>query len=171
MSSAVDASLEKTNCRLHSSVSIEAQACFARGKEDRDQRRYPSMALTFRSRSDIGMLTERRYEEYIEHVMSLTPKQRKKWHIMIRDERGIGRRMYFDGCFKIKTEHGVVLVGGPSSVQMIEESLEQRLPGLHPEHPGQGLPFLDRIVENRTGNHYRNRTVRVPTAPGEPVRG
>ena len=79
--------------------------------------------------------------------------------------------MYFDGCFKIKAEHGVILIGGPSSVQMIEESLEQHLQGLHPEHPGQGRPFIERIAENHTGNQYRDRTVRVPTAPNEPVRG
>ena len=128
------------------------------------------MALTFRSPLDLGLLTEARYDEYINHVMSLTPKQRKKWHIMVKDERGVGRRMYFDGCFKIKTEHGVTLVGGPSSVQTIEESLGQHLRGLHPEHPGNGTPFQERIADNHTGNHYRNRKVRVPTAPGEPVR-
>ncbi len=91
--------------------------------------------------------------------------------MMIRDKRGVGRRRYFDGCFKIKTEHGIVLVGGPSSVQMIEQRLEQYLPGMHPEHPGHGRAFQERIAENRAGNHYRNRRVRVPTAPSEPVRG
>ncbi len=129
------------------------------------------MAFTFRSGLNLGLLTEERYDEYITVVMSLTPKQRKKLHIMVKDEHGVGHRMYFDGCFKIKTEHGVILVGGPSSVQTIEESLGQHLPGLHPDHPGKGNPFLERIAENHTGNHYRNRIVRVPTAPNEPVRG
>ena len=27
------------------------------------------------------------------------------------------------------------------------------------------------IQANQTGNHYRNHSVKVPTAPGEPVRG
>ena len=83
-------------------------------REAQDQQRYPSMAFTSRP-SNLGLLTEERYDEYINHVMSLTPKQRKKWHIVVKDERGVGRRMYVDGCFKIKTEHGVILVGGPSS--------------------------------------------------------
>ena len=55
----------------------------------------------------IGLLTEERYDEYVNHVMSLTPKQRKKWHIMVKDERGVGRRMYYDGCFKIKFAEGI----------------------------------------------------------------
>ena len=103
--------------------------------------------------------------------MSLTPKQRKKWHIMVKDERGVGRRMYYDGCFKIKFAEGIRLVGGPSTVQKIEESVGQRIAGFHPAHPGQGQAFQDRIAENHTGNHYRNRTVRVTSAPNEPVRG
>ena len=27
------------------------------------------------------------------------------------------------------------------------------------------------IQANHTGNHYRNHSIKVPTAPGEPVRG
>ncbi len=127
------------------------------------------MALVYRSQ--FGMLTEERYDEYIAHVISLTPKQRKKWHILIKDENGVGRRMYFDGHFKIKTDRGIVHVGAPSTVEVFEQSAGQHLPGLHPEHPGRGDAFQERIAENRTGNHHRNRTVRVPTAPGEPVRG
>ena len=119
----------------------------------------------------IGLLSEERYAEYINHVMSLTAKQRKKWHIMVKDERGVGRRMYFDRYFKINTEHGVLRVGGPSTVQTIEDTVGRKLPGLHPEHPGKGAPFLGVIAENHTGNHYRNKKVRVPTAPNEPVRG
>ena len=29
----------------------------------------------------------------------------------------------------------------------------------------------ERIQQNHTGNHYRNKKLRIPTAPGEPVRG
>ena len=43
--------------------------------------------------------------------MSLTPTQRKKWHVMLKDMNGIGRRMYFDGYFRMKTEHWIVGVG------------------------------------------------------------
>ena len=122
-------------------------------------------------RAAIGLLTEDLYDHYIEHVMSLTPKQRKKWHVIVKDEKGVGRRMYFDGYFKIKTERGIVGVGASSTVRAIEEGVGRRLPGLHPRHPGHGQAFQERINENRTGNHYRNRFVRIPTAPGEPVRG
>ena len=45
--------------------------------------------------ANLGLLTEDRYDEYIDHVMSLTPKQRKKLHIMVKDENGVGRRMFF----------------------------------------------------------------------------
>ena len=31
--------------------------------------------------------------------------------------------------------------------------------------------FRAEIQANYTGNHYRNHSVKVPTAPGEPVRG
>ena len=75
------------------------------------------------------------------------------------------------GGFFATQERGVVLVGGPSSVRAIEQDLERRMPGLHPQHPGQGRAFKERVSERRTGNHYRNRTVRVPTAANEPVRG
>ena len=118
----------------------------------------------------LGLLTEDLYDQYIDEVMSLTPKQRKKWHVMLRDMNGVGRRMYFDGYFKIKTERGIVGVGAPSTVRAIEESAGERIPGLHPRHPGHGQAFQDRVNENLTGNHYRNRHVRIPTAPGEPVR-
>jgi hypothetical protein len=126
--------------------------------------------MAVRSPLDLGLLTEERYDEYINHVMSLPPKRRNKWHVMVRDARGVGRRMYFDGCFKIKTEHGINCIGAPSTVQVIEETLNRHLPGLHPEHPGHGSPFQERIAENHTGNHHRNRTVNVPTAPNQPVR-
>ena len=127
------------------------------------------MALAYRNQ--FGLLTAGLYDTYIDHVMSLTPKQRNKWHVLIKDENGVGRRMYFDGCFKIKTNRDVLLVGAPSTVRVLEQNLGQHLPGLHPEHPGHGYAFQERIYENRTDNHYRNRYVRVPTAPGEPVRG
>ena len=119
----------------------------------------------------MGLLTDDWYDQYIDHVMSLTPKQRKKWRVMIRDENGVGRRMYFDGCFQIKTESGIVFVGAPSTVHAIEESAGVRIPGLRARHPGHGQAFQDRVNENLTGNHYRQRYVRIRTEPGKPVRG
>ena len=119
----------------------------------------------------IGLLTEDRYDQYIDEVMSLPPKQRKKWRITSRDLNGVKRRLYYDGCFKIQTERGIVNVGAPSSVRCVEELVGERVPALHARHPGHGEAFQARINENLTGNHYRNRYVRIPTAPGEPVRG
>ena len=119
----------------------------------------------------IGLLTEDRYDQYIDEVMSVPPKQRNKWHVIVRDRNGVYRRMCYDGCFKIKTERGIVKVEAPSSARGTGEQIGKRLPGLHPRHPGQGEAFQERINDNLTGNHYKNRYYRIPTAPGEPVRG
>ena len=40
------------------------------------------------------------------------------------------------------------------------------------EHPGEFNSVFEQVVKsNTTGNHYRNKSAKVPTRAGEPVRG
>ena len=60
----------------------------------------------------IAMMTDDKLQAWLDHVSSLTPKQQRRWRDIIKDGRGVARRVFHDGCFNINAAGGILVAGG-----------------------------------------------------------
>ena len=98
-------------------------------------------------------------------------KKPAKWKYQIMGESGEHFSVrYVDGCF-VRSYMGGELTIVPHSV-LLEWKREHVGRDAVLACPDTPEAFVRRALERYTGNHQpRNHPVRVPTAPGQPVRG
>ena len=99
-------------------------------------------------------------------------KKPAKWKYQIMGESGEHFNVrHVDGRF-VRSYMGDELTLVPRSVWQELREEGPRLSNAAATCPDTRDGFVRRALERRTGNHQpRNRPVRVPTAPGQPVRG
>ena len=126
------------------------------------------------------------YNEWLQEVNTLKPRKQKNWQSWLRKQRGEKTHVRFNveaGEFEnYSPAHEARQYKKLSAtwVQVIPMS-RVREDEYHPmsakgsafgvsDEAGVGATMAA-MQANYTGNHYRNHSVKVPTAPGEPVRG
>ena len=122
-------------------------------------------------------VTDEVYNEWLQEVKALKPRKQQNWQSWLRNQRGEKTHVRFN------TETGDFENYSPAHearqckklsatwVQVIPMS-RVRENEYHPTSAvGHAFGVIDEAGANYTGNHYRNHSVKVPTAPGEPVRG
>ena len=131
-------------------------------------------------------VTDKMYNEWLQAVKALKPRKQKHWQEWLRNQRGEKSRVRFNvetGEFEnYSPAHEARQYKKLSAtwVQVIPMS-RVREDEYHPmsavgsafgvsDEAGVGA-LMAAMQANYTGNHYRNHSVKVPTAPGEPVRG
>ena len=102
-------------------------------------------------------------------------KKPAKWKYQIVDDTGACfNARYVDGRF-VRSHLGQELTLMPHSLmlEMEQRGIEGKtFQGSVATCPDTTRGFIDCVLELRTGNHQpRNHPVKVPTAPGQPVRG
>ena len=131
-------------------------------------------------------VTDKVYNEWLQSVKALKPRKQKHWQEWLRNQRGEKSRVRFNvetGEFEnYSPAHEARQYKKLSAtwVQVIPMS-RVREDEYHPTSAvGHAFDVSDEAGEealraatqdNHTGNHYRNHSIKVPTAPGEPVRG
>ena len=131
-------------------------------------------------------VTDEVYNEWLQEVKTLKPRKQNNWQSWLRNQRGEKSRVRFNvetGEFEnYSPAHEARQYKKLSAtwVQVIPMS-RVREDEYHPlsavgsafgESDEAGVEALMAAMQaNYTGNHYRNHSVKVPTAPGEPVRG
>ena len=95
----------------------------------------------------------------------------KKWKMALCSERGQRSVVTWDGSFFVRTHLGqTVRIVSVTEAQRMVQSGEANERGRGPIN--SYAEFFERVDEHHTGNHApRNHAVRVPTCPGQPVRG
>ena len=101
-------------------------------------------------------------------------KNPRKWKFQMVRNDGAYAKVWFDGRFRTKS-HGKIyrLVPLSELIAMDRAGTLLKLHGGEPDVlPNSHDGFWEHVDGNHTGNHQpRVHTVRVPTAPGQPVRG
>ena len=131
-------------------------------------------------------VTDEVYNEWLQEVKTLKPRKQKNWQDWLRNQRGEKSRVRFN------VETGEFENYSPAHEARQYKKLSATWVQVTPmsrvredkHHPisavGHAFGVSDEAgVEalraetqaNYTGNHYRKHSVKVPTAPGEPVRG
>ena len=131
-------------------------------------------------------VTDEVYNEWLQEVTALKPRKQKNWQRWLRNQSGEKTRV----CFNVET--GDFENYSPAhearQCKKLLETWVQVVPlsrwrneGYHcTSAVGFAFDVSDEVGEealraatqaNHTGNHYRNHSIKVPTAPGEPVRG
>ena len=131
-------------------------------------------------------VTDEVYNEWLQEVKALKPRKQKNWQRWLRNQSGEKTRV----CFNVETgdfenyspahEARQFKKLSATWVQVVPLS-RWRKEGYYPVSAvGHAFDVSDEVGEatlraatqaNHTGNHYRNHSIKVPTAPGEPVRG
>ena len=131
-------------------------------------------------------MSDREYNEWVQEVKTLKPRKQENWQSWLRNQRGEKSRARFNvetGEFEnYSPAHEARQYKKLSAtwVQVVPLS-RWRKEGYYPTSAaGHAFDVSDEAGEealraatqaNHTGNHYCNHSVKVPTTPGEPVRG
>ena len=130
-------------------------------------------------------VTDEVYNEWLQEVKALKPRKQKNWQRWLRNKSGEKSRVRFNvetGEFEnYSPAHEARQCKKLSAtwVQVVPLS-RWRKEGYPVSAVGHAFDVSDEAGEaalgaaiqaNHTGNHYRNHSIKVPTAPGEPVRG
>ena len=132
------------------------------------------------------MVADREYNAWLQEVRALKPRKQKSWQGSLRNRQGVKSRVRFnvetgefenyspaheDRQYKKLSATWVHVI--PMSRVREDEyhpmSAEGNAFGVSDEAGAEAL--MAEVQANHTGSHYRNHSVKVPTAPGEPVRG
>ena len=131
-------------------------------------------------------VTDEVYNEWLQEVKALKPRKQKNWQSWLRNQRGEKTHVRFyveTGDFEnYSTAHEARQCKKLSAtwVQVVPLSRWRKAKYYPTSAVGHAFDVSDEIGEeapraatqaNHTGNHYRSHSVKVPTAPGEPVRG
>ena len=141
---------------------------------------------------DVVTLPERYYGVLEREVASLRPSKRKNWRGRLMNTRGVATRVvYRDGeFFQSGTNRRVVSSDrwieehGPSSTpakrlpvsavvafaENFDRALARGETGDEAAQDTLDQIFQQELISNHTGNHSRNKTVKIPTAAGQPCR-
>ena len=132
------------------------------------------------------MVADDEYNAWVQEVKALKPRKQKNWQSWLRNKSGVKSGVRFN------VETGELENYSPAHEDRQCEKLSAtwvqvtpmfrwRKEGYYPTSAvGHAFDVSDEVGEeslraatqaNHTGNHYRNHSVKVPTAPGEPVRG
>ena len=144
---------------------------------------------------NVVRIPNREYASMKREVAALKPSKRKNWRAQVTDRRGVKCRIMYkdDGEFFLPATKRLVI----ATEKCLE--LRRQMPGGYEPPPlplpalsafvanferacAQGNPdaaaqdtlnqlFWDDILSHHTGNHYRNHSVKIPTAVGQPCRG
>ena len=130
-------------------------------------------------------MTDEVYNEWLQEVQTLKPRKQKNWQTWLRDQSGVKSRVRFN------VETGEFGNYSPAQEARQHKKLSATWVQVTPisrvredkYHPisavGHAFGVSDeagvealraKTQANYTGNHYRNHSIKVPTAPGEPVR-
>ena len=131
------------------------------------------------------MVADGEYNAWVQEVKTLKPRKQKNWQSWLRNQSGEKTRV----CFNVETgdfenyspahEARQCKKLSATWVQVVPLSRFQK-EGYPVSAVGHAFDVSDEVGEaalraatqaNHTGNHYRNHSIKVPTAPGEPVRG
>ena len=132
-------------------------------------------------------VTDEVYNEWLQEVKALKPRKQKNWQSWLRNQSGEKTRVCFNaetGDFEnYSPAHEARQCKKLSAtwVQVVPLSRWRKENDYYPTSAvGHAFDVSDEVGEealraatqaNHTGNHYRNHSIKVPTAPGEPVRG
>ena len=121
------------------------------------------------------------YDGFMQEIAALTPKQQRKWKGTSTTKTGTHTRLrYSNGKLESYSARVhtwvpcVCLSDLPDPAEWVPQTWEGVAATVEASTGIEGLTerALQRAMsENQTGNHYRNHTIKVPTAAGEPVRG
>ena len=126
------------------------------------------------------------YNEWLQAVKALKPRKQKNWQGWLRNQRGEKSRVRFNvetGEFENyspahearqykKLSATWVQVTPTSRVREDEYHSTSAVGHAFDVSDEAGEEALRAATQaNHTGTHYRNHSIKVPTAPGEPVRG
>ena len=132
------------------------------------------------------VVADEEYNEWLQAVKALKPRKQKHWQEWLRNKRGERSRVRFNvetGEFEnyspaYEDRQCGKLSATWAQVTPLSRWREEKY---YPTSAvGHAFDVSDEVGEealraatqaNHTGNHYRNQSVKVPTAPGEPVRG
>ena len=96
------------------------------------------------------------YNEWLQAVKALKPRKQKHWQEWLRNQRGEKSRVRFNMSRVREDEYHPMSAVGSAFGVSDEAGVEA---------------LMAAMQANDTGNHYRNQSVKVPTAPGEPLGG
>ena len=131
-------------------------------------------------------VTDEVYNQWLQEVKALKPRKQKNWQRWLRNQSGEKTRVRFNvetGDFEnYSPAHEARQCKKLSAtwVQVVPLSRWQKEKYYPTSAVGHAFDVSDEAGEealraatqaNHTGNHYRNHSIKVPTAPGEPVRG
>ena len=132
-------------------------------------------------------VTDEVYNEWLQEVKALKPRKQKNWQSWLRNQRGEQTRVGFNVAtgdaepYSPAREARQCKTLLATWVQVVPLSRWRKEEGYYPTSAvGHAFDVSDEVGEealraatqaNHTGNHYRNHSIKVPTAPGEPVRG
>ena len=125
-------------------------------------------------------ITDDTFDEMLEGLQYMGPGIHKfKWRL--HDETGVNNKVIYSkelGFHHLETTGEVWVFLPKSFVQGVLEAMdikevEREFPGLmqHLQNLPDEKEHAARVAQNRTGNHYRNKWLRIPVQPGQPVRG
>ena len=129
-------------------------------------------------------VTDEVYNEWLQEVKALKPRKQKNWQSWLRNQWGEKSRIRFnvETCefenYSPAHEARQCKKLSATWVQVVPLS-RWRKEGYFVSAVGHAFDVSDEVGEanlraatqaNHTGNHYRNHSIKVPTAPGEPVR-
>ena len=121
-------------------------------------------------------------DEWRQEVNALPMRKRGKWKGWLEDKHGQRTRVrYVPDTGHFENFYPSHVVQSSTQWMRIWSTAEVRAADGHPtSHLGEvmyanddggRMALLAERDANHTGNHYRNHSIKVPTAPGEPVRG
>ena len=111
----------------------------------------------------LAIVSEDTFDRIIAAFLELPVKKRLKFKYALCDPTGARRSVHWDGEVYFYMNGGV-----RHHVACISGKFAAHRPDIA---PFDGEAFQDGVEAAATGNHYRNHHVRVPTQPGQPVRG
>ena len=130
-------------------------------------------------------VTDEVYNEWLQEVKALKPRKQKRWQGWLRNQRGEKSRIRFQSqewrlCTLISAHEARERKKLSATWVQVVPLSRWRKEGYPVSAVGHAFDVSDEVGEatlraatqaNHTGNHYRNHSIKVPTAPGEPLRG
>ena len=122
-------------------------------------------------------------DEWRQEVNALPMRKRGKWKGWVTDKYGQRTRVryvpdtgHFENFYPSHVVHQCstqwMRIWSTSEVRAEDSHPTSRLgEAMHANDDGGIMALEAEQDANHTGNHYRNHHIKVPTAPGEPVRG
>jgi glucose-6-phosphate 1-dehydrogenase len=132
----------------------------------------------------VSFIPESNFFALMNEVEALPPRKRSKWHKVIQDASGVKHKMYFIDRQLTFKHNSIWIVVKPQGEMDLADTIEYANQSVQrqnerifaaQQHGGFAAAFQEheRLVEEAaTGNHHtKPRKVKIPTAPGQPVRG